>query len=99
MPRYKLRTLLIVRALGPPIIWGGWSAWREYVDYRQRQRIRAALEAMGDGYGPGLQIIPAAPVVDPGGQLGPTADLDLQYNSGRFDEDGRHHPLFPDREP
>jgi len=25
--RFRLRTLLIVLALGPPLIWGGWWAW------------------------------------------------------------------------
>ena len=27
MFRYKLRTLLIVLALGPPLIWGAWVFW------------------------------------------------------------------------
>ena len=27
MPRYKLRTLLIVLALGPALIWGAWALW------------------------------------------------------------------------
>ena len=25
--RFRLRTLLIVLALGPPLIWAGWLAW------------------------------------------------------------------------
>jgi hypothetical protein len=25
--RYRLRTLMIVLALGPPVIWGGWLAY------------------------------------------------------------------------
>jgi hypothetical protein len=25
--RYRLRTLLIVLALGPPLIWAAWSLW------------------------------------------------------------------------
>ena len=28
MPRYKLRTLLIVLALGPPLLAGAWFAWQ-----------------------------------------------------------------------
>jgi hypothetical protein len=27
--RYRLRTLLIVLALGPPLLGWGWSLWRE----------------------------------------------------------------------
>lgn len=26
--RYRLRTLLIVLAFGPIVIWGGWLAWK-----------------------------------------------------------------------
>ena len=38
MFRYKLRTLLIVLALGPPIIWAGWNQydrWRSQNDLRR----------------------------------------------------------------
>jgi hypothetical protein len=37
MLRYKLRTLLIVLALGPPVLGWGWS---EYCKYRERERLR-----------------------------------------------------------
>ena len=29
MIRYKLRTLLILLALGPPVMWAAWFAWTE----------------------------------------------------------------------
>jgi len=38
MPRYKLRTLLILLAILPPLMWLGWlryEAWRE----AERQRV------------------------------------------------------------
>jgi hypothetical protein len=41
MLRYKLRTLLIVLALGPPVLACGWS---EYGKYRQRERLREELQ-------------------------------------------------------
>ena len=36
MPRYSLRTLLILLAIGPPLVAGVWFA---YLDYRGRQRL------------------------------------------------------------
>jgi hypothetical protein len=41
MPRYSLRTLLILLAIGPPILAGSWTFYRialaEYREYRLRQ--------------------------------------------------------------
>ena len=34
--RYRLRTLLILLAVGPPLVAGVWFG---YLDYRERQRI------------------------------------------------------------
>jgi len=44
MPRYKLRTLLILLAVGPMVLAAGWFF---YADYRERQQ----WEGVG---GPGL---------------------------------------------
>jgi hypothetical protein len=41
MLRYKLRTLLIVLALGPPLLAYGWS---EYGKYSERERLREELQ-------------------------------------------------------
>jgi|GEM_PF-3893000 len=35
--RFRLRTLLIVLAVGPPMLWGGYSARVRYVEWRERQ--------------------------------------------------------------
>jgi hypothetical protein len=48
MTRYRLRTLLIVLALGPAVLapLGAWG-WREYQAYRERQRwIEMTLPAL-----------------------------------------------------
>jgi hypothetical protein len=38
MPRYKLRTLLILLAIGPPVLAGAWLAWPKTIErYRQWQ--------------------------------------------------------------
>jgi hypothetical protein len=38
MPRYSLRTLLILLAIGPPL---GAGVWFYYIDYVKRQRLAA----------------------------------------------------------
>jgi hypothetical protein len=43
MFRYKLRTLLVVLAIGPPVLaWG----WRESTAYQRREAFRAYLEVV-----------------------------------------------------
>jgi hypothetical protein len=44
--RYRLRTLLIVLALGPPVIWAGWLVCCEYV---ARHRGQGELIIVPDG--------------------------------------------------
>jgi len=40
-PRYKLRTLLILLAVLPPLLWFGWT---KYQDWRaEQERLRAVL--------------------------------------------------------
>ncbi len=55
--RYRLRTLLIVLALGPPLIaagWWGYGKWREW-------QVRRAIERWGPpGFPPALVIDPEA---------------------------------------
>ena len=42
MMRYKLRTLLIVLCIAPPML--GWG-WQEYTAYRHREALRLFLDA------------------------------------------------------
>jgi hypothetical protein len=53
MPRYKLRTLLILLAVGPPVLTVAWFGWQEVVAayYAQREIDHAALIS-GPGMGP-----------------------------------------------
>jgi len=38
MPRYKLRTLLILLAIMPPLLWFGWTEYEAWKAERERQR-------------------------------------------------------------
>jgi hypothetical protein len=44
--RYRLRTLLIVLALGPPVLAGGWWKYTEWKAEQEREMLRR-----GDGRG------------------------------------------------
>jgi hypothetical protein len=37
--RYKLRTLLIVLAIGPPVLAGAWFGWLAYRAHQQRSKL------------------------------------------------------------
>ena len=43
MPRYKLRTLLILLAVGPMVLAGAWRGWQVWSEYRYRQDQRLIL--------------------------------------------------------
>ena len=47
MPRYKLRTLLILLAIMPPLLWFGWT---KYEVWRAEQERRAAIEREQERY-------------------------------------------------
>ena len=40
MPRYKLRTLLILLAILPPLLWVGWEKYQAWKAERERERLR-----------------------------------------------------------
>ena len=40
--RYKLRTLLILLAILPPLLWIGWTKYEAWKAERERQRAREA---------------------------------------------------------
>jgi hypothetical protein len=69
--RYRLRTLLIVLAILPPLFWIGWTkyeAWRAEQAARERQRAAIRLWLLLDGTSmpppAALQPTPAAPKPD-----------------------------------
>jgi len=42
-PRYKLRTLLILLAIVPPLMWIGWVKWLEYREHLAEQHRREMM--------------------------------------------------------
>jgi hypothetical protein len=59
--RYQLHTLLIILALGPPVLAGGWwvrGNWREWRDEQARVTRLRNHPLLGKGWGP-----PTPPVV------------------------------------
>jgi hypothetical protein len=42
--RYRLRTLLIVLALAPPLLAGAWFCWSRYLDHRRQQEFDELIE-------------------------------------------------------
>jgi hypothetical protein len=60
--RYRLRTLIIVLAIGPPLIWGGYYSWRKYDATRWREQV------VNSRYGTGRwhQVTVHLPPVRPG---------------------------------
>ena len=50
MPRYSLRTLLILLAILPPLIWFGWTKYEAWRAVQERQRLmNIIVEAMAAG--------------------------------------------------
>jgi hypothetical protein len=54
--RYRLRTLLIVLAVGPPMLAGAWSAYREHVRRAEQLRQERSPSLMMT-ITPGLTIV------------------------------------------
>jgi hypothetical protein len=48
--RYRLQTLLIVLALGPPVLAGAWWGWKAYERYRNEQMIQRILDSLDDEF-------------------------------------------------
>jgi hypothetical protein len=44
--RYKRRTLLLVLALGPPLLIGGYVGWRYIGDWREHQMLKQEMRKM-----------------------------------------------------
>jgi len=44
MPRYKLRTLLLLLAVLPPLLWIGWGKYQAWKAEQERLRARAAWQ-------------------------------------------------------
>jgi hypothetical protein len=79
MPRYKLRTLLIVLALGPPLLAGAWLAIQQIMRLRQIPHMLIEggppIEAFGIDYDPSRPLPPSPPVK----RLRSTADDGFGY--------------------
>ena len=64
---YKLRTLLILLAIGPPLLWLGWTkygVWRAEQERQRLLKIASAVTGAGDTITVALAIrwlSPAAP--------------------------------------
>jgi hypothetical protein len=43
--RYRLRTLLIVLALGPPVLAASWDAWQRWVNALELRQLDEAIRA------------------------------------------------------
>jgi hypothetical protein len=43
MLRYKLRTLLILPAILPPLIWVGWTKYAQWRAEQERQRMKREI--------------------------------------------------------
>jgi hypothetical protein len=42
--RYRLRTLLIVLALGPAVLAGAWFGWQRYLEYKRQREFDELVE-------------------------------------------------------
>jgi hypothetical protein len=42
--RYRLRTLLFVLALGPPLLAGSWLGWQHYLEYQKQHEYDGLIE-------------------------------------------------------
>ena len=56
MPRYKLRTLLILLAVLPPLIWFGWT---KYEAWKAAQERRAAIKREQERYRQAIDLAQA----------------------------------------
>ena len=69
--RYRLRTLLILLAVMPPMLWGSFVVWGRYVEWRAERLNRNAPVLAS----PRVLIVPLPPV--PKNAFPP--ELDYQY--------------------
>jgi len=63
-PRYRLRTLLILLAVLPPMLWIGWGKYQAWKAEQERQRASAELDR--------LLLMP---IIDEQGEPGPRPGL------------------------
>jgi hypothetical protein len=61
MMRYRLRTLLILLAVGPPLVWCGYE---KYEAWRADQLLRAAIEQRAKAQRPILPVPFSGPIPD-----------------------------------
>jgi len=73
--RYRLRTLMVLLAVLPPGLWGGYVAWGRYVEWRERQLNQNSTVATPSP----MRIIPIPP--KPARRIPP--EWDYQYPPAR----------------
>ena len=59
--RYRLRTLLIVMAILPPLLWGAWWGWREWQALRAAQQQEGVVKYLELGRDEAAQPQPKQP--------------------------------------
>jgi hypothetical protein len=64
--RYRLRTLLILLAFGPPLIWGGYWGWERYWPREQEGWQSDLIDLDLPHYGPGAAVADHPDLADPG---------------------------------
>lgn len=69
--RYRLRTLLILLAVLPPVLWGAFVVWGRYIEWRA-ERMNCNTPALAS---PRVRFVPLPPV--PKNAFPP--ELDYQY--------------------
>jgi hypothetical protein len=68
MPRYKLRTLLMLLAVLPPLLWFGWTKYSAWKAEQERQRVMVAVQEQATSFFFGANTsdldLPLMPTVD-----------------------------------
>jgi hypothetical protein len=59
MPRYNLRTLLVLLAILPPLLWFGWTKYEAWKAEQERQRMLREILQVQSFYFSDLQIMEA----------------------------------------
>ena len=79
--RYRLRSLLILMALGPPLLSWGCFAWKSAIEEARRRELAAATQPIK------VQVDQVATELQ--------ADLDLPFYQGDFGSLPTDVPLLP----
>jgi hypothetical protein len=78
--RYRLRTLLIVLAIGPPVLAGGYWAWKEWT---RPPKWAEFLNPANEPYGFAATIPGTTPAIVAGAEDRPPGDWGITPETGR----------------